>query len=235
MSLFDEIEKKTYPKVQILDVQSFSFIKKNLENYCKDHLDKKLQSLNDTKYRQLYKQFLVQTKISKDQIHEHLLNKELTESIHGVDHSMRVSFLSWLISKRIEIDKGSQKSLIIAALMHDIRRKNDNSDHLHSLRASKYIYTAGKHISKNFGNFDKEVVSRLCLHHDTEQPYLNNSTYSTCLHIIKLADTLDRIRQPKKSWWPNFEMCKIKPTSLEIEMSVCAFLNDYEFLNKKTS
>lgn len=133
-------------------------------------------------------------------------------SLHGIRHLMRVTTYASYLSKSI-INNVDRNSLLLASLLHDIRRKTDKGDEGHAKRSAGW-YLENKdeiHSRLKINEIDEKIVTEIIEHHEKML-----DTNSKLLNILKTADALDRYVQPKKKWWINEEYLKLKP-SLELK------------------
>ena len=66
-----------------------------------------------------------------------LESKEIN-SIHGLRHILRVAINAYLIAIKLR-HGGKISNLIIASVLHDIRRRNDKGDSEHGLRSMPWF------------------------------------------------------------------------------------------------
>jgi hypothetical protein len=158
----------------------------------------------------ILKQFIPQT--------NWFLNQHTINGIHGLRHMLRVSALSIKISKDKHISEDQITNLLIAANLHDIRRNNDNSDDGHGERCSEWLLKnkdeiLSKYKLQNNKLVNIELISKLIYYHDINLHDIEQ-TYSEdiLLSILRLSDGLDRYRQPKIKWWPNFNYFNLHPS-----------------------
>ena len=136
-------------------------------------------------------------------------NIDRFNSIHGVRHSIRVATYSLKLQKEININ------LIIAAMLHDIRRINDKADLNHGKRSAVWFLNNIPKITKKFGikldNYDIKEIYDMILYHDSKSDDIKNNIFNH-IDTLKTADALDRYCQPKLKWWISDDYLKLKPS-----------------------
>lgn len=136
-------------------------------------------------------------------------------SLHGKRHSMRVAIYASLLSKNI--DQSQRDCLLMAAILHDIRRMNDKSDEGHANRAVKWYESNKSEVTNTFemNNINDEIVVELIKLHEQDYEDLISRDfylkYGKLVDILKASDALDRYVQPKKKWWIDEKYLNIKP------------------------
>jgi len=140
-------------------------------------------------------------------------SSEKVNSLHGVRHLMRVATYAWLLSK--EIDKTQKNSLLVAAVLHDVRRLDDKADEGHAGRAAEWYGENKEDVLSRFkiGTVDDKIIVELIKLHELNS---NVSEFRKLLDILKTSDALDRYIQPKQKWWPDDRYLNLKP-SLEVK------------------
>lgn len=113
---------------------------------------------------------------------EWVLARGLTH--HEVDHFVRVLVWVEYLSDLYSIE--DREALRWAAVLHDIRRRDDGDDPGHGKRAAEWIVS---NLQDRIGLKCIDEVCKLCEQHDIE---VDNP--STELMILKDADALDRVR-----------------------------------------
>ncbi|OGZ37927.1 MAG: hypothetical protein A3A94_03210 [Candidatus Portnoybacteria bacterium RIFCSPLOWO2_01_FULL_43_11] len=134
------------------------------------------------------------------------INNLIKDGIHGFRHVSRVAihavFLA--IEHYNEISENEIKALMFAALLHDCRRKNDNADPRHGLRAADWLEKKPEIFPKKLHLLSPAIHFAISVHND---PYERIFTYSLYkkfkpfVDILKTADALDRYRFPRSDWW----------------------------------
>lgn len=133
---------------------------------------------------------------------EWFLEPKTIDSIHGMRHILRVMVHTHILSVDMQINETQHNEVMIAAATHDLRRLNDKGDHLHGLRAAKWIKSNSKMLSSYYSediNWDA-VMSLVEFHEKPDNQGSIINRYKTQLDILKTADALDRYRQPKLKW-----------------------------------
>lgn len=200
MSLLKLTEQKKLPDFQYMDTETLEWIRKNRPQFSpKDQLifDKSL-------VKNLLERFIPSKEWYFDQ-------KEI-DTIHGIRHTMRVTTYAviYLLAGRKDFIDGNYCA-IVAASMHDLRRKNDKGDEGHAKRAADWFEKNSKLVSERYtlplSDQDiEEIYYTVCFH---ETPYdkiaqdINYNKYKKSVDLLKACDALDRYRLPKLSWWIN--------------------------------
>lgn len=227
-SLFKLAEKKELPHYQFIDTGTIAWIKRNKPKFKKT---KKIK-LPD---RETLKRFIP--------LKNWFLTFRGIDSIHGMRHSLRVAINTILIANSF-LYRRKLENLIIAAVLHDIRRKNDKGDPFHGLRAAdwfkKNAILVGKKFKIEFQDNDMEEIYWSIFFHGLHNTnFKNNKNYSKfrkSIDIIRTADALDRYRLPKIKWWFNEELLGLriatifKKTALELVIK-----SEQNFLKGKNS
>lgn len=152
---------------------------------------------------------------------------KLSCGIHGVRHLVRVALYAWIITQFLEMNSPSERAGVVdflqAAMVHDIRRLDDNADIEHGHRSAEWAEATLPNIS--------DAAIAAVRFHNEEAP-VNLDTHSLkLLQILKTADALDRFRLPKVKWWLDkertplavndelLEFCKY--VTLQTELETC--------------
>ncbi|OHA06805.1 MAG: hypothetical protein A2934_03840 [Candidatus Sungbacteria bacterium RIFCSPLOWO2_01_FULL_47_10] len=141
------------------------------------------------------------------------LKKRHTDSIHGVRHLLRVG-INIVIAARIFSFKENIETLLVAGILHDVRRENDKADPSHGLRAARWFRQnrtiVGRRCRLRFTRSDVEKIYWSIVFHELprseiikDRRYLEYKQY---IDIVRMADALDRYRLPKLKWWINDEI-----------------------------
>lgn len=214
MSLVSLAEQKNLPLHQYMDKETVDWIAAN-------NVFHGLESASLPKISfELLKQYIPPN--------DWFLNIDIIEGMHGMRHLLRVGVHSLAISANTFGFVLNLKNLLVAAVLHDIRRENDKDDEKHGERAAKWFLNNTGEISEYFGvafsNNDKDEIYSAIYSHNLpyeklkkEKLYLRNHKI---IDFLKTADALDRYRLPKLKWWFNPEMVKIVPSQ---EVMVLAY------------
>lgn len=153
------------------------------------------------------------------------------DTIHGIRHLTRVSIYCLLLSNLLELSTINRNSLLVAASVHDIKRRNDKKDENHGGRAAEWFITNSYNLFRDL-NFDEDLATFLIRNH--EHIKASNRTYEDMLSVFKIADALDRYTQPKTEWWPdaNYLSYGLPPYFFEIS-KVLVYMSELYFLTKK--
>jgi hypothetical protein len=140
------------------------------------------------------------------------------DSLHGVRHGMRTAALAALLAENAgpegtALDDDETADLILAAAVHDCRRRHDKNDHGHGARAALWLSDNADRVWRHFHlTAEPPRVERVAIAirlHDV--PYADfgpddrtdhTRAEKTC-DLLKAADALDRYRLPKLNWWPD--------------------------------
>ena len=199
MSLISLAQKNNLPEHQLMDTETLAWIINNKPNFVNK------------------KTFL---NLSKDEINlikkytpspNWFLSVNRLNSIHGIRHLIRVAMYTLKLHKNI--------NLIIAAILHDIRRINDKTDPKHGERAALWFMNNISKITKKFKiSLNKDDIKKIydmILYHDIQFNDTNSDLFYY-INILKTADALDRYCQPKLKWWVSDNYLKLK-TSKEMK------------------
>ncbi|MBT9168891.1 MAG: hypothetical protein DDT19_02241 [Syntrophomonadaceae bacterium] len=206
LSLVELAQKKKLPKYQYMDEITLNWIIKNQPKFS---IQNKYY-INPSILKR-YKNFIP----SKNWFVE----KREIKSIHGMRHLLRTEIFSTLLGDLYNFNRRKIQNLKLAAVLHDIRRRNDKKDLFHGQRSAKWFFRNFSRIKKFFRlsllDIDIEEVYYAIYFH--EKPY--NKIYSTtnykkhkiAVDLLKTADALDRYRQPKIKWWIDDSYLKLVP------------------------
>ncbi len=158
---------------------------------------------------------------------------EKVNSLHGIRHLMRVAAYAWLLSDKI--NSTLRNSLLIAAVLHDVRRLDDKADKGHAKRAAEWYRAHKSEILDIFkiNDVNNEVIVGLIKTHEKDIDILE---FKELFNILKTSDALDRFIQPKKKWWPDERYLNLKP-NLEIRAFAFNLIvkSEEKYLNGTTS
>lgn len=169
---------------------------------------------------------------------EWFADTRLANGIHGVRHLVRVALYTWIITQYLKRSGTEEKKLTLdflqAAMVHDIRRLNDNADVEHGQRTADWIKVALPGIS--------EPSAAAVRFHAEDVPDGLDGYSLERLRVLKTADALDRFRLPKMKWWPDKERMPIdagddlvefcKYVTLQTELETCG-IEDIDVLTKR--
>ena len=214
-SLIQLAARKSLPENQYIDKETIARIRRN---YSKQSHSKVIN--NNTK--QLDKGKLIKLISTLFPKSNWFVHKQRVSSIHWQMHHMRVMIYAYLLCHELSLNKKETLICLLASIIHDIKRKNDKDDLLHSKRCSDRIGSESdiiwltRHISK----VNKEYLIYIINNHDIPYSQIKKDKeyeqYEQCLHILKTADALDRYRLPKLKWRLNEDQLILIP-SLELK------------------
>lgn len=135
---------------------------------------------------------------------EWFFEKALVDSIHGLRHMLRVGCYSIVESRSNGVGEKEMLNSLTAAVLHDIRRENDNGDPGHGARAAEWFSANAGTVGEAFGVFydvsDIEQVCEAIREHESGRP-LSDCTNVDSVTNLRIADGADRYRLPKPKWW----------------------------------
>jgi len=145
------------------------------------------------------------------------LNDKIVDSIHGLRHLLRVAVHSVLLSSNN--DKIGE-SVVLASLLHDIRRIDDKDDFDHGKRSADWFSKNSDTITDQLGVelYDEALESvyfGIYYHNLSYGDFSDDLDYkkhSEIVDIVKTADALDRFRLPKLKWWPDDKYLTLIPS-----------------------
>lgn len=146
------------------------------------------------------------------------LEPRIINGIHGIRHALRVSIYAGILAASFGLSQKEQGAVAIAALLHDIRRKNDKGDVNHATRCASWLRAHSSDVSYlRFIATDQRVsiLAAIKLHEIPYEGIVDSSEYKKnrwIVDMLKTADALDRYRLPKLKWWINDVYLKIKPS-----------------------
>ena len=151
---------------------------------------------------------------------ELFVDNAIYTGIHGFRHCARVAILAGLACHEVGIlDMKFIRAAIIAGSLHDCRRENDNADEGHGARSADWfkdnVHSVNEHYRLKLPQSEVELIDAAVRFHEIDQHVIETSVDSRfwqIINIIKVADALDRYRQPKEKWWINEDYLEIKPS-----------------------
>lgn len=230
-ALWEALTKPKKPKRQFLDIQSVEWLKIHrpidIPSFLVHEKQKEFVSL-------------VQSLRPWEAIEESLfLNSQQANGMHGIRHALRVSIFSMYLGLKFTKDDTDIHKFMYAGLLHDCKRRNDNSDPQHGTRAKLWLRKKFKEIlPKLLFDHVHEISTAIGLHNTEYQSFLKNSEYlryQLTTDILKTADALDRYRFPKVSWWINNNFLKITPPSDLKSFAFDLIVESEKLFLKKTS
>lgn len=143
---------------------------------------------------------------------------KVIDGIHGIRHLLRVTVIAYLLSKTYMLSEDDTQSLLISASLHDIRRHNDCADLSHGERSAVWFRDNHKEVESHYllgkKAIDIDLIFQLILLHEVPYNDIDKSTFlnERVFDILKVADGLDRFRQPKLKWWPDERYFHLRPS-----------------------
>jgi hypothetical protein len=145
----------------------------------------------------------------------------IVDSIHGTRHLLRTAVLAAVLADLNGLSAEDTETLIVAAAIHDCRRRHDKDDVGHGERGGTWLAQHAEEVFAHFGvEYRPERAQQLSiavrLH---ELPYgafdtVDTAEYATASRVtdlLKTADALDRYRLPKRKWWPDDQHLRVVP------------------------
>lgn len=143
-------------------------------------------------------------------------NNFIRDGIHGFRHVCRVAIHSIALALKIEPRISNDKigAIMLAALLHDCRRKNDNADPNHGVRAAKWLNKDNTILPQYIQPLSEAIQFAISVHNDSYDKIVSQSDYGKFkffVDILKTADALDRYRFPREDWWINSKFITLLP------------------------
>lgn len=179
----------------------------NLDNYYQEFLKYGVYTIDDANQHSLKDILEELTEEEVENIKKEMNNiqeKYLYKSkIHGIYHSEKVVFWSYILGRDNAISKEDERILLDASKYHDIGRTNDIDDTIHGrvsalkigniVKDSIYEQAENKNLLYaiiELHSLDDKMENKIA------QKYhlLNNTRFPILWRILKDADALDRIR-----------------------------------------
>ncbi|MEX0918405.1 MAG: hypothetical protein WDZ85_00320 [Candidatus Paceibacterota bacterium] len=196
MNLRQELLNKNKPRHQFHDSESLAWLAYNRPNYL----------LNQYQFERLLLKTIDREKPWVKCEDCWFTSDLIKDGIHGFRHVCRVAIYSILIALREKptISREEINVLVYIALLHDCRRKNDNTDPRHGIRAVRWLYKNRYLIPKDLTSFYQAIKFSIEVHNDNYSKIVENKNYKKFkffVDILKTADALDRYRFPRTDWW----------------------------------
>ena len=237
--LKDKIKNGKIPKHWYMDLNTLNTIKNNKPTFSTNaSFNSNFASKIDNLLLELenfipdFSWFLVQQEI---------------DTIHGIRHMLRVSFLSMLlISLDNKIPPEFFKLSAVTSSLHDLRRRNDLLDVGHAKRGARWFINNVPLIKEkyNIELTDEEVdeIYYAILFHDIPYKKISDDEnyikYNNLIDITKTADALDRYRLPRVEWWIKDKLISLVPSDdikhvayQLLVLSETHFLNGFNGIN----
>ncbi len=209
MSLISLAEQDNLPDNQLMDEETINWILSNKPDFLFSNFNKN------------YAIFAMDMVLSFSPPEDWFLRSENINSIHGLRHILRViANISYLIKENRISNKKIITSVLIAGLLHDLRRQNDKNDNEHAERANIWFIEKQDQILKYFKNINNQIdinsISAAILLHNKDynvfSGYPNYLKNKFVVDFLKSGDALDRYRLPKLKWWINNQYLSLIPS-----------------------
>jgi hypothetical protein len=151
-------------------------------------------------------------------LHERITFQYTGSRMHAYGHEERVLLYALLAGAKEGLEPSERRSLAIAAVFHDTRRKDDSIEPGHGHRAAAHYYY--DHVSLGLADFDIAAYQAMGWH--AESDYLGEDDILAhgldrrlllIYHLFKDADALDRTRFGRHS------RASLSPERLRLESS----------------
>lgn len=168
-------------------------------------------------------------------------NKLIRDGIHGFRHVCRVAIhsISLALQSRSDVSEGEIGALIYSALLHDCRRKNDNADQRHGIRASQWLRRNYNLIPQHLKSFNETILFPVEIHNDNYNKIIDKKKYRKFkffVDVLKTADALDRYRFPREDWWIDEKFLVHMPSNEDMAFAYdLALESEREFITIKNN
>lgn len=225
-------EKRALPSFQYMDETTYQWILQNNPGYEVDNLPN------------IQPDLLWLSTLSLPT--EWFLEHRIVDSLHGLRHLLRTAYFTLCLVGDMPGQDIKVKNAAVAALVHDIRRRDDKGDSSHAERSARWFRTHATEVASHFGleltpTEIASIEAAIALH---EVPYRDFTLQQKSLYskhraltdLLKTADALDRYRLPKLKWWINDEYLSFipSPNIKQIAFDLIA-LSEGNFLKLKDS
>lgn len=145
--------------------------------------------------KDLIKQFETETSKLKIKFTKDLFQKHMINSYHGIAHTTRVMWYSFLITKLQDcsVCKEMLQSIICASLIHDLGKQSDTEGEIHG-ENSAALYR--DKVEKLFEKDASDILEAVKYHSIDDSKCPHNVRLNKIWQILKDADALDRSRLP---------------------------------------
>lgn len=207
MSLVELAEQKRLPRFQYMDAETCDWIAAHNPSYSLEgrvSLHPRLGWLGTVQINT-----------------EWLLESRITDSLHGLRHLWRCACYSLYLASLLNMDDRAARNLLVASLLHDIRREDDKGDADHGRRAAQWLRENSQEIEEYMRlQFEADDVEAMAVAIELhEAPYSELTAeqkaryrkHERIVDALKTADALDRYRMPKLKWWINDDHLRLIP------------------------
>jgi hypothetical protein len=143
----------------------------------------------------------------------------LHTSLHGALHTMRTAALAAVLAEAEGLDDAEAATAVVAAAVHDCRRRNDQGDRGHGDRAAVWLAENADTVWGHFGltATPRRIVQAATAVRLHDVPYeaftlddrADHAHAERVTDVLKAADALDRYRLPKTAWWPQARYVRV--------------------------
>ena len=147
------------------------------------------------------------------------LEPRVSDGIHGTRHALRVALNARALATELGLSPTERRTVIAAALLHDIGRLHDQGDTEHGARGAKWVNENSDTLEplRELGTADHATVALVVLGHEIPYPGVERepgyAAAGWAIDLLKTADALDRYRLPKTKWWLNETFLKLRPSA----------------------
>jgi hypothetical protein len=209
MSLIALVEQNNLPDFQFIDKDTLSWIVNNKPRFTAPVYNRDFVEFTKNKVQKF------------SPLKAWFLKDERIDSIHGMRHILRViANIAYLVKEKGIVDEYTITNTLIAASLHDLRRKNDKGDKGHADRAVAWLLSNKNSILGRYevdtGDIDIDAVSAAILLHEQQHAQIIDSLEykknKTVVNLLKSGDALDRYRLPKLKWWIDDKYLSLLPS-----------------------
>jgi hypothetical protein len=207
MSLVSLAEAKNLPLHQYMDADTIEWIARN-NPFAYDH--SRSFTLSSTELSLLR---------SYAPLEEWFLMPVSANTIHGVRHLLRVAACALALVRAVPALTPKLSNLLVASVLHDVRRLHDKEDPAHGQRAAEWFRdrhaAIASRFSLNFAKHDIEEIAWSMFYHNVAYAQINEepsySEHKLIVDALKTADAMDRYRLPKLKWWFDGTAVRLAP------------------------
>lgn len=146
--------------------------------------------------------------LSKDLFYSHMVN-----SYHGIAHTTRVLFASYLLSQAINLGVDESRACSIAAIIHDLGKRNDREGAEHGFNSMNLYKDYICEIVQD-SSLAVRVLQAVQYHSVADKDCPTQVQNDIIWKVLKDADALDRSRFPRRGCDKSFLRLGIYDTSI---------------------